>query len=293
MIRFRNQNVFGLGERLEVLWSGSDKTRLLRGSLEGERIPYTHVGYSLRAERNEDRPRFYEDGELVNRADFRHATLRVALTKTWKRTQSFEAGLAFGRVTTEPRSGLAFEADEDQLGLGFARFVWDKLDDLHLPSRGLRLAITGEKGIPDLGADHDYWRAAFSGRFVQPLGARTALELELFGGISGDDLPVYEQFRLGGPVLAPGRYEEEFWGPQAVAGALTARFEVTRNLKLLARAGTGGVWQKLGEFSTSDLNPGFGAGAIYSTPVGPISGEWGIQTDGTSRFTFTLGYRGP
>lgn len=293
MIRFRNQNVFGLGERLELLWSGSDKTRLLRGSLEGERIPLTPVGYSLRLERNQDQPRVYADGVLVDRADFRHDTLRAALTKTWERTQSFEAGLAFGRVRTEAQPSLAFETDQDQVGLAFGRFVWDKLDDLRLPSRGLRLALSGEKSIPDIGADRDYWRASLSGRFAQPLGGRTALELELFGGLSGDDLPVYEQFRIGGPVLAPGLYEEELWGPQAAAGALTARFEPLHNLKLLVRLGAGGVWQKLGEFRPSDLNPGLGLGAIYMTPAGPVSGEWGIQSDGASRFTFTLGYRGP
>ncbi len=293
MLRFRNQNVFGLGERLELLWSGSDTTRLFRGGLEGERLLRVPVGYSVRLEREEDRPRFWADGALLGRAEFRRDTLRAALTKTWERTQAFEAGLAIGRVRTEAQPGLDFAPGKEQVRLAFGRFVWDKLDDLRLPSHGLRLALTGEKSVLGLGAERDYWRSSLSGRFVQPLGGRTALELELFGGLSSTDLPVYEQFRLGGPVLAPGLREEELWGPQAAAGALTARFEAIRNLTLLTRFGAGGVWQDLGAFRASDLHPGLGIGVVYTTRAGPISGEWGIQTDGASRFTLTLGYRGP
>jgi NTE family protein len=292
MVRFRNQNVFGLGERLELLWSGSDTTRLLRADLEGDRIPGTFVGYAFRAERREERPRFFENGELVNRANFERETLRAGLTRTWKRTHALEAGLVFGRVKTIPELGVPFLETNDQVGSVVARYVWDKLDDLRLPSRGIRIALRGERSVPGFGADHDYWTASFSGRVAQALGRRSAVELELFAGVSGLDVPAYDQFRLGGPVLAPGLYEEELWGNQAAGGAATFRFGPMRNLKLLARVGAGGVWDTVGD-QTRDLEPGGGLGAVYLTPLGPISIEWGVQTSGDSRFTFTLGYRGP
>jgi NTE family protein len=293
LVRFRNQNVFGLGERLDLLWSGSDTTRLLRAGLEGDRIPGAFVGYSLQLEERRERPRFFEDAVLVNRAHFDRVTMRSALARTWKRTQALETGLAFGRVRTATVRGLAFPEASDQVGSAFARFVWDKLDDLRLPSHGFRVALRGLRSLPALGADRDYWTASFSGRVAQALGRRSELELEVFGGLSGRDLPVYEQYRIGGPVLIPGRSEEELWGAQATAAALTVRFGPMRNLKLLARAGVGGVSPTLGDFRAQDLHPGAGLGAVYLSPAGPVSFEWGIETSGASRLTFSLGYRGP
>lgn len=292
MVRFRNQNVFGLGERFELLWSGSDTTRLVRADLEGDRIPGTFVGYGFHAERRQERPRYFEHGELQGRAGFERETLRAGLTRTWKRTHAFEGGIAVGRVETTPELGVPFLENSDQVRALFARYVWDKLDDLRLPSRGIRIALEGQRSVPGLGADHDYWTASFSGRVAQAVGRRSAVELELFGGVSGLDVPVYDQFRLGGPVLAPGLYEEERWGNQAAGGALTFRYGPMRNLKLLARVGAGGVWDTFGD-QTDSLEPGAGLGAVYVTPLGPISLEWGVQSSGQSRVTFTLGYRGP
>jgi len=168
--------------------------------------------------------------------------------------------------------------------------VLDALDDRQYPTRHLRVEAKGDWSLTGLGATYEYWKAELTARAAIPGGDRFALQLDGLAGLSGNPLPVYELFRLGGPVLLPGYHINELWGEQALAASLTLRYRVIKNLRVLARAGMGNVWEDRADIGFDSLPFGFGLGLYYPTRIGPVAANAGIRRNGDVLFTFSIGY---
>jgi outer membrane translocation and assembly module TamA len=122
------------------------------------------------------------------------------------------------------------------------------------------------------------------------LGLRTVLQLDAVVGLSGDDLPVYDWFRIGGPYLIPGYAHEQLMGPQAVAGAASLRYKVVSELRVLVRAGAGNVFSTRDTIRLHDLRWGVGVGLMYPSRVGPLALEIGWRDGGDSKVSLSLGW---
>jgi NTE family protein len=292
-IRLRNQNTLGFGEQVELLAGASDAERVLEASLRGDRLFVTGFGYRVTGYLNRDKPRFFgPEGEEINRARFDREGVEAALRTGVKRWAFLEGGARFGRVKTVPRGGLEGLVPEgtDQVGALFGRLVFDTLDDLEWPERGSRFAVAGEWSLADLGAERVYWTAKAEGRAAHALGRRGTLQLDAMGFLSGDDLPVYDWYRLGGVTLVPGYRHEELKGPQAFAGAASLRLRVLGQLRLLVRAGAGNVFATTSDLTLSGLRWGVSAGAYHPSPVGPVSFELAVRDGGDTLATLAIGW---
>jgi NTE family protein len=290
-IRLRNENTFGFGEQLEVLGVASDAEGLVRASLRGDRLFHPGIGYRLRGGWMRDEPRFFDpDGNEVNRARFERTAIEGALVFSLERWGFVEAGLRFGRVETVPQAGIDLPASRDQVGALFGSVVFDTLDDLAWPERGRRLAAHGVWSLADLGAERRYWRLELQGRFARPLHSRLVAQLDGRVGLSGDDLPVYDWYRVGGVEPVPGYYHEELTNAQAVAAALSLRYRVIGQLRIVARAGAGNVFARTRDISLERLRSGFGVGLYHPSPLGPVSLELGVRDDGRTLATVAIGW---
>jgi outer membrane protein assembly factor BamA len=285
----RNQNAFGFGERLEAVGAASDAQSELSLGLDSDRLFKPVVGYSIRAGWREERPRLIKDGVLLNRARFDRKELMLSLTRALKRTRLLQAGILLGSVETQERPAVPYPPGTDTTRMLFARYVEDSLDDLYFPSRGWRFDLAATRSAPGLGATRDYWRGQLSTRVVLPAGTRVTVETEIFGGLSGRDLPVYDWFRLGGPVLIPGLHSDELWGPQGAGAAATASLRLD-GLRVRGRVGAGNIWPTRSQIRLNSLRVGFGLGVFYPTRFGPLGLDWGVTTDGRSLWSLTLGY---
>jgi NTE family protein len=290
-IRLRNQNTLGFGERLELLLGAGDAESVVEVSLSGDRLLVTGLGYRVSGSTGRDKPRFFaEDGEEINRARFDRDGVDLALRAALERWGLVEAGVRLGRVTPRPRGGLDVPEVTDQQGALFARVVADTLDDLAWPERGRRLAVSGEWSLGGLGAEREFWRAQAEGRVGRRLGQRFVAQVDAFAGLSGRDLPVYDWYRLGGVTLVPGFRHEELKGAQALAGALSVRYRIFGQLRLLGRAGAGNVFERTGDVSVDGLRWGVGAGVYHPSPIGPVSFELGVRDDGGALATLSVGW---
>jgi outer membrane translocation and assembly module TamA len=110
------------------------------------------------------------------------------------------------------------------------------------------------------------------------------------GFLSGDDLPVYDWYRLGGVTLVPGYRHEELKGPQALAGAASLRLRVLGQLRLLVRGGAGNVFATTSDITLSDLRWGVSAGVYHPSPVGPVSFELAVRDGGDTLATISIGW---
>jgi outer membrane protein assembly factor BamA len=292
-IRLRNQNTLGFGEQVDVLLAASDAERVLEASLRGDRLLVTGFGYRVTGYLNRDKPRFFdEDGEEINRARFDREGVEVTLKTGVKRWAFFEAGARFGRVVTVPRGGLEdlLPGQTDQVGALFGRLVFDTLDDLAWPEHGRRFAVSGEWSLADLGAERAYWSAKAESRAAHALGRRATLQLDALAFLSGDDLPVYDWYRLGGVTLVPGYRHEELKGAQALAAAVSVRGKLFGQLRMLVRGGAGNVFATTSDITLDGLRWGVSAGLYYPAPLGPVSFELGVRDGGATLATLSIGW---
>jgi NTE family protein len=290
IVKLRNLNTFGFGEQTEVLAVASEAETGVGARILSDRLVSPVLGYEVRARSLNDKPRFFVDGDDVNRAHFRHDDVRLALQRGIKRSWAFEAAMRLGRVTTFEEPGLDFAAAKDEVRTLEVGGVVDSLDDRHYPTRQLRVELKGDWSLPGLGATFEYWKTELQARAAIPLGERVTLQLDGFSGLSGHPLPPYELFRLGGPVLLPGYHVNELWGAQALAASLSVRYRLIKNLRAVARVGAGNVWETRSDISAHDLPYGFGLGLYYPTRIGPVTANVGVGRRGDVLVTFAIGY---
>lgn len=290
-IRLRNQNTLGFGEQVELLLAASDAETLVQGSLRGERLFVTGLGYRVKAYALTDKPRYYDAaGDELNRARFERQGVSAALQIPLKRWALVEGGAHFGHVETVAQPGVPLPDASDTVAALFAGLTIDSLDDLLWPRRGGRLAAQAEWNVGSMGATHPYWRLGLEGRAGQDLGGKLTLQLDGLAGFSGEQLQAYDQFRIGGPMLIPGYHHEELKGSQALAGALSLRYTLVGHLRLVARGGAGNVFAETSDITLSGLRWGVGVGAVYGSRVGPISLEVGVRDGGRTLVSLAVGW---
>jgi NTE family protein len=290
-LRLRNRNTFGFGEQVELLLAASMAESLREVSLRGDRLLVPGLGYRVAAYSWTDKPRFFDaEGDEVNRGRFERWGASAALRSSLERWGLVEAGVRFGKVKTVPQAGVEAPEASDTVGLLFAGFTVDRLDDLLWPEAGERLAATAEWNLDALGASREYWQVRVEGRLGRTLGRRTVVEMDGLLGLSGQDPPVYDHFRVGGPHLIPGYHFEELKGPRALAAALSLRFRIVGELRLVARGGLGNVFASGAEMGLGDARWGVGIGAYYPTQAGPVAVELGVHDGGRALATLSLGW---
>jgi NTE family protein len=289
--RLCNQNTLGFGEQVELLLAASDAETLAQASLRGDRLLVAGMGYRAAAYAFTDKPRFFDaSGDELNRGKFERQGVSLALQTSLERWGLVEAGARFGRVKTVPQAGVPLPAASDSVAALFAGLALDTLDDLRWPASGGRLAASAEWNLDGMGATHPYWRVRLEGRLASGIGRKASLQLDGLLGLSGEELPVYDHFRVGGPTLVPGYRFEELKGAQALAAAVSLRYRVLGPVRLLARAGAGNVFEDTDEIGLQQLRWGVGVGLFYPSRIGPISVELAVRDDGRSLVSLAVGW---
>jgi outer membrane protein assembly factor BamA len=290
-VRLRNQNTFGFGEQVEVLAVASDAEAAAWASLRGDRLLVPGLGYGVRGGWARDEPRYFDGkGDEINRARFDRGLFEAALTSSLERWGLVEAGARFGSVTTVPQAGIDLPESRDQVGALFGTVALDTLDDLAWPEHGRRLAVHGVWSLAGLGADRRFWRVELEGRAGRRLGHGFVGQADVRVGLSGDDLPAYDWYRLGGVEILPGYHHEDLKGAQVLAGAVSLRYRVAGQLRLVARAGAGNVFARAGDVTLEGLRWGVGVGLYHPSPLGPVSVELGVRDDGRTLATLAVGW---
>jgi outer membrane translocation and assembly module TamA len=110
-------------------------------------------------------------------------------------------------------------------------------------------------------------------------------------GISGGEVPVHEQFRIGGPELIPGLHRDELWNDQTLGLAVGYAYRLMPGLWAHLNAGGGQAWALKEQIGLGSLRYGAGVGVSYSTALGPVSASYGIAHDGSGKLYVTLGYQ--
>lgn len=288
------RDVLGVGERLYVRAMTSERELVFRVGLDGDRILGTHFGFRARAEINRERPKVYVGNKYLNRAEFNRRVAGFDALMPINTSSRVSAGVVLGEVEIGERLGVSelpgFALDKHQQRVLSVGYLWDDLDSIVLPRSGKRLALEVMRNVESLGATTDYWRASMRAEAAVPLGGRLTAEIHALYGYSHGELPVYDQFRIGGPTLIPGFHREALWGNHAIAASLGLGFALAPIVRLTPRIGAGNVWADFADVDVADVMIGGGLTVKIATPVGPIRADYGINEEEDRVFTIALGF---
>lgn len=167
--------------------------------------------------------------------------------------------------------------------------IRDARDSRLTPTKGERLSLTLDAGIPGLG-DFSFIKYAAEYTRYFPLGGSTVLVGRTILGLSHGDLPIQEQFFAGGPSTLRGAPYARLRGNSLAL----VNVELRTPLGFVARQlqnFTGAVYVDVGTspISTSNFHLSAGIGVSVGTAVGPIRIDLAFGPEGRQTW-LTIGH---
>jgi outer membrane protein assembly factor BamA len=289
-LRLRDLNVFGHGETLELQGRASEARSGVQLGFGVDGLLGSPLGYFLRGEMSEWRPRRFVDGEALPRASIDRRGVSGGLQTHPSPSLLFRARFERARADTAEDPELGTPASREEIMTIGGLVLWDRLDDRWAPTRGASASLEADRSVTGLGATSDYWRAQATLRWAIPMGRAGTLEVSGLALTSGGTPPVSEQTQFGGPALLPGFARDELWDPYGGALSVSDRVTLLGRLQLVLRAGFGGAWDDRSSITLDSAEFGVGAGLHHPTPLGPLEVEWG-HAQGRSRVYVSIGWR--
>jgi NTE family protein len=209
----------------------------------------------------------------------------------------FTSGVQWGFVHADLESVEGLQSVRDQLGILGFRANLDDLDSVNFPRKGEYLDARLDLGLPELGSSTEYQRLYLN--LVQPLtGGNTSLVLSVEGGSDlGSDLPLYEEFTVGGLLRLSGFDANELRGDQMFRGGVIWMQRLGRLNPLLGKGVYAGISLEAGNALASgeswQLEALIPAGSVFAgvdSVLGPFYLGWGVAEGGIDSFYFLLGH---
>jgi NTE family protein len=207
------------------------------------------------------------------------------------------AGLHAGNVTNRRKTGVEDLPDaEDLISAWTTKFALDRLDDAVFATRGFALNIQGFFAEESLGSDLDYSKLSVTGAAVKSFSRHSFIVAGGMGHSLDTEVPLYDQFTLGGFTTLPGLAPEQLRGPYYALASLSYRFRLGNlapsmgdGVYFLLKGASGNVWQEEEDLGSGDWVNSFGTGLGADTVIGPILIGMGFAESMDVSFYFSLG----
>ncbi len=260
--------------------------------LAGSRVPFVAVGLQA----GELKRRIAVGDVLVQ---YRFLALRA----------NFDLGLALGRwgearlgyrhyetrdwaFGERPAEVPRFERDDTGIG---ATLVFDQLDRVNFPRRGLLAVADYHEARTDLGADQDTRRLDLQTVAAATTGRHTLIGLAHGRSALGGELPPSEWIGLGGLFNLSGLPPGEVVGAYGGSAALLYLFRLGRlprfgeGIYVGASLETGNAWRSAAEVDLGDLRRSFAIVFGADTLLGPVYLAHGHASGGSDSFYLYVG----
>ena len=176
-------------------------------------------------------------------------------------------------------------------------FERDTRDSDFWATRGSRQRVELTAATPALGAAHAYRAALVELNKSALLSSNALVFLDLAGGTAfGDQLPVQQQFRLGGPGAMTGLERGQLRGSEFAYGRLGMGWRITNVSALLdmdlyagAALEAGNVWDRLDGSPPGGLKLGPQLFLGGNTPFGPVQLTGGYVSGGDFAVFLAIG----
>lgn len=239
----------------------------------------------------------YEDGERI--AEYKKNVYGASLNlgTQYKEFGELRGGLFSGRVNARPETGGAdLPSVDSQLGALTARLAVDRMDARVFARQGVRLTVEGYFSHEELGATDEYEKLEGNANWCGSLADHTLGVGFSVGSALGSDLPVYDQFLVGGMATIPGLAPGELRGGFYEVARLDYRYRLGRlspslgrDIYALAGVHAGNAWADSSDSDFNDVVVGTLFGFAMDTIVGPVAIGWGQAEKGSRQLYFSVG----
>jgi NTE family protein len=216
---------------------------------------------------------FDEQGRARTESKIEQATASVRLGYEFARYGAVFAGARRYLGTVDETIGPGTPDFDFDGGEWFVSGIYDRLDNLFLPTRGQLAYLDYIRSDSALGADEDFEQLRFYGLASQTFGRHSFLLTGRFDTTLDDDAPIYALFTAGGFLNMSGFEPAELVGQHAGFVGAGYRYQVAQSGLLPGYVG-GTVEYGNAVDRRSDV---FGEGILngslylaYDTPLGPF-----------------------
>ena len=182
------------------------------------------------------------------------------------------------------------------------------------PSRGTRRIIACEVAPKLLGGERAFQKINLDWRWYRPLGGgklrvskeiqipKNVLAMRLLAGYAFGDVPIFENYFVGGPENLRGYRIDRFVGQRMLVLNVEVRHRLNRNIQLVLFGDAGDAWggPHSMDFKAAvqgivkrreSLSPhyGYGIGIRFTTPLGLFRFDFALNDEGGSRFHVSVG----
>lgn len=164
----------------------------------------------------------------------------------------------------------------------------DTTDHPFYPVSGMRANLSAEFAGDFLGGDTRFTKyVGETSRYFKVGRADQVLAFRLVGGLAHGDLPLQEEFRVGGAETLRGYKYSELRGDRMVYANAEYRFKIAKMLQGAFFVDAGQAW-KNAEGQPDRFKVGYGAGLRLDTPLGIMRFDYAIGEKGGGMF-FSIG----
>lgn len=318
-VQFQHMNLFGLGQRLNLLWEFGARRQNYEIDWTDPWIFNRNASLTLSAY-NIERKRDYADVSDAYKESRVGASIRVG-----PRVSDY-IGLLFGYtyehvrifdIDSSVRNDIeaATDLSRDRTSSLMAQITYDTRDYIFDPSRGNRQLFNVQVAGGPIGGNVNFIKGNIKSSWYFPTFWKFVLSFNFNAGyISAyggqDTVPIYEKFYIGGADTVRGyKYRTEI-GPYD-GGVFMTVANVEYKFPLVAEKGRtilqgaffydiGGTWAKVEDIDftlgtkETNLRSGVGFGIRFATPVFPLRLDWGYglnhkEGESLQQFYFTIG----
>lgn len=312
----REENLFGSGTELGVLFHISSKDRGFQFEQRANRIFNTYLTYKLNA--------FYEFDDIsVYKDDITVTGNRFSREKAGEYRQIFYGASVGIGAQVERFGNLIFEGkyqtnkikniqerpasplNLDIVSLKINSTV-DTQDKYPYPESGIYFNGFYETAQTFLGGELGYTSVGFEYKNFLSLSSVSVLSTRIDMAFGDKTLPLTQQYSIGGMESFFGMRENEYRGRQLFLTSLMYRYKLPFSLffetYLEVRYDLGNVWENQEQIKFKNLKHGIGASISFDTPIGPADFAVGrsflFRKDipnnpiswGDLQFYFSIGY---
>lgn len=248
-----------------------------------------------RIEFGDERVKFWNEGEAVAELNLGQLNGGVDLGYSFNRMGELRLGVELGESSVKLETGtfppdLPEEEVPDDFEIGAVRFLGrlDNLDNVNVPRGGTAGSLFAFQSLDALGAEREYLKIGLGGSAFFGRGKHTGL-LAIDAGWSDEDLPVYDQFYLGGLGSLSGYSNRELRGQYVGVGRLGYYHQTFKSWFLGGWVEAGNVFQDTAEMTGSNL---IWTGTVIlakDSSFGPIYIAYGYADTGDGRLYLQLG----
>ena len=286
-VQMSNRNIFGWGERVLIFYRIGKIKQQLGLEMLFDKIFGTNFTSATRIHYIREKPIFYQEDESIGSLSVTRYNAEISAGMQVKNIGLMRLGLKAEKSSLKEN---IFPAKEQTFWGPKVELLVDNRDDPIFPTKGGIRSLSYFSVTNTDVEKIQYSKLLGQINIYRTFGERHTFSLFGYGGLITGHVPIYDSFRLGGPIYLPGYHRDEIWGEKLLATGLKYRYKIYNNIYVLIRLSAANVWHYIEDMRLKDVKYGSSVSCALDSPIGPISIEYGRSNQGRNKFYFSAGY---